>query len=293
MEKQFMELCCQGNLIGAQEFYQLNPTFDILEYNEKIFRWACKDGHLHVAEWIFQVSKEKKQSIHIWTIEDIFCWACEYGRLHVAQWLLLIKPELNISVKNEYGFRFACRGGYLNMAQWLLQVSKEKGKEIDISANVEEAFCWTCMNGHLEVAQWLLLISKERGRDIDISAKNEDAFRYACFLRHLHVAQWLLQVSGQDINISAENEEAFRTACKYGHLDVAQWLHSLKPNLYVIEYDENGKIKSYRIRDKEEANWQKRKYLVWLASNECPEENKHNLLYKLPSDVSRMVVGFL
>jgi hypothetical protein len=37
----------------------------------------------------------------------------------------------------------------------------------------------------------------------------------------------------------------------------------------------------------------KRKYLVWLASNECPEENKSNLLYKLPSDVSRMVIGFV
>jgi hypothetical protein len=51
------------------------------------------------------------------------------------------------------------------------------------------------------------------------------------------------------------------------HLDVARWLQSLKPYLYVIEYDKNGKIKGYKIRSKEEAKWQQRKYLVWLASN--------------------------
>jgi hypothetical protein len=78
-----------------------------------------------------------------------------------------------------------------------------------------------------------------------------------------------------------------------GHLHVAQWLQSLKPYLYVIEYDENGKMKGYKIREKEEANWEKRKYLLWLASNDCPEENKNNLLYKLPSDVSRMIIGFV
>ena len=56
---------------------------------------------------------------------------------------------------------------------------------------------------------------------------------------------------------------------------------------------ETGKIKNYRIRSKEEANWEKRKYLLWLASNDCPEQDRGNLLYKLPSDVSRMVIGFV
>jgi hypothetical protein len=67
----------------------------------------------------------------------------------------------------------------------------------------------------------------------------------------------------------------------------------MKPYLYVIIYDENGKITDYKIRSKEEANWERRKYLVWLASNQCPDENKNNLLYKLPSDVSRLLIGFV
>jgi ankyrin repeat protein len=138
------------------------------------------------------------------------------------------------------------------------------------------------------MAQWLLQICPT----INISANNEQAFRYACIEGYLEVAKWLLQVC-PNIHISAYNEEAFRWACVNGHLEVAKWLHQMKPYLYVIEYDENGKINNYHIRSKEEANWQKRKYLVWLASNECPDENKNNLLYKLPSDVSRMVIGFV
>jgi hypothetical protein len=175
-------------------------------------------------------------------------------------------------------------------------VSKKRGKDINISANDEDPFRHACEKGHLELAKWLLQISKEREKDIDISIHNELNFHQACNNGHLEVAQWLFQVSkerGQEINISVYNEMPFRRACREGRLDIAQWLQSLKPYLYVIEYDENGNYKDYTIRRKAEANWQKRKYLVWLASNECPEQNKNNLLYKLPSDVSRMVIGFV
>ena len=145
-----------------------------------------------------------------------------------------------------------------------------------------------CKKGDLIGLKQLLQLNP----DINISAYNECAFCLACENGHLHVAQWLLQVK-PDINISANNECAFRYACLKGHLQVAQWLQSLKPYLYVLEYDENGNYKDYKVREKEEANWQRRKYLVWLASNDCPEQNKNNLLYKLPSDVSRMMSGFL
>ena len=64
---------------------------------------------------------------------------------------------------------------------------------------------------------------------------------------------------GQEIDISANYEEAFRWACSYGHLHVAQWLQSLKPYLYVIEYDENGNYKGYKIRGIQEANMAKAK----------------------------------
>ena len=177
-----------------------------------------------------------------------------------------------------------CKKGDLNGLQHLLQLNPD----INISVENEWVFRLTCLYGHLHVVQWLLQVKP----DINISADNEWVFRLTCEHGHLHAAQLLLQIK-PTINISAKNEEAFRFACYYGHLHVAQWLQSLKPYLYVIEYDKDGKYKGYKIRSREEANWQCRKYLVWLASNECPEENKSNLLYKLPSDVSRMIIGFV
>jgi ankyrin repeat protein len=177
-----------------------------------------------------------------------------------------------------------CKNGDLIGLKQLLQLNPD----INISVLNECAFRWACEKGHLDVCQWLL----QQKPYINISAENECAFCMACFCGHLHVAQWLLQQK-PTINISIDNEFAFRMACLYGHLDVAHWLQSLKPYLYVIEYDENGKYKGYKIREKEEANWERRKYLVWLASNHCPKQNKTNLLYKLPSDVSRLIIGFV
>jgi hypothetical protein len=70
---------------------------------------------------------------------------------------------------------------------------------------------------------------------------------------------------------------------------VAQWLQSLKPNLYVINYNDDGSYKGYYVRSKEEARWQQRKTLVWLASDQSP--NKKSLFYKIPQDVSRYIIS--
>ena len=91
-----------------------------------------------------------------------------------------------------------------------------------------------------------------------------------------------------DINISAEDDEAFYWACKCGYLDIAKWLQSLRPYLYVIEYDVNNYRTSYNIRSKEEANWEKRKYALHLALQE-----QTNLLYHLPTDIAKEVTLFV
>jgi hypothetical protein len=177
-----------------------------------------------------------------------------------------------------------CRRGDLAGAQQFYHLNPT----INISFNNEEAFRLACFNGHLHVAQWLLQVCPT----IYIPARNEYAFRWACYSGRLHVAQWLLQVCPM-IDISVGKEEAFRWVCDNGYLHVAKWLQSLKPYLYVIEYDEDGNYKGCKIRNKKDANWEQRKYLVWLASDHCPEINKNNLLYKLPSDVSRLLIGFV
>ena len=148
----------------------------------------------------------------------------------------------------------------------------------------EHRFIELCKKGDLFGAQQFLQVNPH----INISADNEESFREACSNGHLDVCQWLLQIK-PDINISADNEEPFREACINGHLDVCQLLQSLKPYLYVIEYDENEKYKGYKIREKEEANWERRKYALFLSSN----KEEDNLLYRLPTDVAKMVLQFV
>jgi len=135
-------------------------------------------------------------------------------------------------------FQYLCKKGYLSLAQWLLSVKPN----IIISARNEEAFRYACGNGHLSVAQWLLSVEPT----INISAYNEQAFMYACGRGHLLVAQWLLSVK-PNINISAGYDEAFKYACKNGHLSVAEWLQSLNHQKYVISYNKEMKIISYKI----------------------------------------------
>jgi hypothetical protein len=148
---------------------------------------------------------------------------------------------------------------------------------------MEQEFIKLCSKGDLLGAQQYLQLYP----DINISAQQDYAFRRACFNGHLEMAQWLYQIK-PDINISVYNEWAFCNACFREHLAVAQWLQSLKPYLYVIEYDETGKYKYYYIRSKEEENWERRKYLLFTASNK-----EDNLIYRLPCDISKMVIGYV
>ena len=65
--------------------------------------------------------------------------------------MLSVKPDINISAKNEEVFRVACEQGYLLVAQWLLSVKPN----INISGKNEEVFRVACIQGRLLVAQWL------------------------------------------------------------------------------------------------------------------------------------------
>ena len=66
------------------------------------------------------------------------------------------------------------------------------------------------------------------------------------------------------------NDDAFLNACLQECLLTAQWLLQVS------------------LPNKKEVNWEKRKYALFLASNK-----EDNLLYRLPTDVSKMVIGFV
>jgi hypothetical protein len=295
----FQNACFKENL------YVAKMLFFVIKFNtsnpidfQMLFVRVCHRGKLNVAKWLLQINPDIDISAGS---ESAFRNACYYGHLSVAQWLLEVCPDIDMSVYNEYAFHYACVNGHLLVAQWLLSVKPT----INISILEDLTFSNACLSGHLLVAQWLLTVNP----DINISKNNEYIFRRVCQYGQLNVAQWLLQVK-PDINISAENESAFRNTCDNAfltdsrlninlkrtiirtplslqHLEIAKWLQSLKPYLYKIEYSTDN-YNYYYICSKEEERWQRRKQLVWLASNDSPDKN--NLFYRIPEDVSRYII---
>ena len=103
------------------------------------------------------------------------------------------------------------------------------------------------------------------------------------------MGKWLLQIK-PSINISEDNDYTFCRACANGKLEIAVWLQTLKPYLYKINYDINGKYVSHYVRTKaeaKEARWQEIKYLVWFGKK---NSNKKCMLNKLPSDIVRYII---
>ena len=149
---------------------------------------------------------------------------------------------------------------------------------------MEQQFIILCRNGNLDEAKEFLTLNPY----INISIYSEEVFRQACSGGHLELAKWLLSVK-PDINISIKNEYAFHWACLQGHLEIAKWFQSLKPYVYLFEFDECGFCGlNFKIRSKEEANWERRKYALHLALQE-----ELNILYHLPVDIVKAVTLFV
>ena len=130
-DKVFLYACKNGHLEIAQQMFQIKPNIDISALDEYAFRWACGKGHLNIAQWLLQV----KPTIDISAgNEGAFSWACFYGHLNIAQWLLQIKPKINISDGCDYVFRVACYHSRLNIAQWFVSLRPDKYK-IKLNAN--------------------------------------------------------------------------------------------------------------------------------------------------------------
>ncbi len=160
----FVNACSQGDLeLVKHLFAQLLPH----SYNRKnkwvnmgayklendvfnnAFKNACKNGHLHVAEWLIQ----NKPNHNITSlINSTFLTSCENNNLQIAKWLFELNYDIDIDISflNESIFRWACYRGSLEFIKWLLQIKPN----INISALDNWAFKACCENNHIKVAKW-------------------------------------------------------------------------------------------------------------------------------------------
>jgi hypothetical protein len=281
---------------------------------------ACKIGNIETAKQLILESQPPYTKIDISAnCEQPFHLACANKQLEMAKWLLTVKPDINISAADEYAFRIACENEDLEMAKWLLTVKPD----INISINDEEILITACKNSNLELVEWLFIIKP----DIDISRQNNkpfieavmgkffeiikyllskkpiimkeidniEIFKYifAC-VNNLDDIKWLYSIS----KISISNEKklfdwVFKHAYLFNYPDEKiDWIMSLRPHRYVKKIDPISKcIIDYKIKTDNDENWDKRKYALWLSSHITPKKNQ--LLYRIPTDISRAIITYL
>jgi len=121
-------------------------------------------------------------------IDKLFRNACKIGHLDFAKWLLNIKSDINISAQNEYAFRITCFNGHLDIAKWLLDIKPD----IDTTSCNDMAFRYACCHckkrlylnewvfinnklvlreGHLEIAKLLQSLNPNK---YEVNIKNKD-----------------------------------------------------------------------------------------------------------------------
>ena len=154
------KLCYKGALhdlikIHDQFEWPGAPGDDFRSHDNPIFRYACKKGHLEIAQWLytaFQLTVDDARS----NDNFAFRYACIYGHLDMAKWLYTtfqLTIEDVRSAKN-HAFRLACMKGRLDVAQWLFTVFHLT--VVDARAYDKYAYRWSRHDNHQNVCDWLV-----------------------------------------------------------------------------------------------------------------------------------------
>ena len=89
---------------------------DSLIYISIAFKFSCRNGHLHTAEWLYNLSNmDNNTKININETDDIaFRYTYQNGHINIAEWLynLSIKnnmdgnTKINIHADDKYAFKW-------------------------------------------------------------------------------------------------------------------------------------------------------------------------------------------
>ena len=227
----------------------------------------CSKGQLEKAQHYYY---ENSKMINNLRLEDCFQMSCSNGRLEIAKWIYSIHPNLDVHIWSDHAFYRACEANYLDLAKWLISLKKSH-----TIAHYYEYCSTACASGHLELIKDIV----EHIPNFNVSYKHHELFRIAMSNRYM-------------------NPDA---SVKYGY--IVEWLHTIKPWVYNIrhfreelshyddDYDGWVGIHYPELDTIQERNWHMRKYVVYASSDAAP--NKKTLIYKLPIELSRIVISYI
>lgn len=125
----FRYTCSSGLTFLAKSIYSNNlPLIDIGAKKNWVFRWACRNGHLETARWLYFTYNNiynKTLDIHL-KKEWAFRWACRNGYFDIIEWLFQIEAEskINIFAKNRWAINYLYRNNYNNIVNFLCKKNK-------------------------------------------------------------------------------------------------------------------------------------------------------------------------
>ena len=118
---------------------------------------SCKNGHLDVAKWLYEIGNKYNNPI------DIHIYYYNYDSDDDDD------DDLEGEFYEEQAFRYSLYNNHIDVAKWLYQISIETNSPINIHAMNDEAFKDSCGNGNLVVAKWLYQIGIETNKPIKFS----------------------------------------------------------------------------------------------------------------------------
>ena len=219
-KKQFTKFIIQNKLNKIIDFFNSDSLIDINEFiNEKSFTIACEYGRLEILQWFY----ENWILCPSYLQELPFRTACEKGYIEIAKWLINIKPNINVSIKDEYAFRMACKNGHYNIIRWLIYIKPT----IDVSILDNDAFVNACYNNHIEIMRYLYSIEPS----IYYTIKSDFSTTYTnCLVNN----NFDVVIFLTNIRYNLEST-LFYEACEYGYLNMMNILHETMDNI-IIEF---------------------------------------------------------
>lgn len=231
-------VCGDGHLEFAQWMVLKDPKIDIHNHSEFPFRMACKNGHLPVCKWLWDISK-KSINLHVYK-NDPFRKACKYGHINIVEWLFTLcnKNDLYISYNNYSPFINCCRLNKLEMAKLL-------SKEYRVPTSIlKQAFYEAIMNKSIETSGWLHGLLTDQKKSLDAHTVGRIFSNILNENNDEETALWLIQLIPY-LDYRYNHDEPFRICCIRNFVELAMYLTTLYNN-YNLCID-NGAITKWCI----------------------------------------------
>lgn len=181
--------CCDQNVNKKMIKWMIDREIDTNRY---LFAYICGSKSLEMAQYVLEI----KPSIDIHMREDFaFKNACRNNHLDIAKWLFEM-GGINIHMNKYELFSKACLSNQLDMVNWFIEVSHKSGERFDLAdMRVDNLFTDVCKRKHMNIAQILVKLCEDHEYMINIHINDDDAFCHACIMGELQMAKWLWELS--------------------------------------------------------------------------------------------------